>query len=164
MDVTDSDYGIQDPDNVILYPAPNFMQPSNRIQERVGEIRSPPSVTVYRNNGEAVIPINRYAPSGYSREYPEKFSHGGYPQDSQISTENYVPSTGGATSPRNFSISSKWLSYDLFVISHIYSYGLLSAKCVGALTACIILLLNSCDNEKLGRSFIRIFSPLLLRY
>ncbi|KAL5969255.1 hypothetical protein TSMEX_003015 [Taenia solium] len=104
MEVTGTNFGIHDPDNVILYPAPNFMHPPERIREHVGEVRTPPSSRTNRVD-DTVIPINRYA-SGYSREYQQKMSRGGFSQDPQASTENYVSSTGGAISPRNFSLSN----------------------------------------------------------
>ncbi|VDM19063.1 unnamed protein product [Hydatigera taeniaeformis] len=104
MEVTGTNLGVHDPDNVILYPAPNFISPPERVREHVGEVRTPPSSRIYRPE-ETVIPINRYV-SGYSSEYQHKMSRGGFPQDPQASTENYVSSTGGATSPRNFSFSN----------------------------------------------------------
>ncbi|KAL5104122.1 hypothetical protein TcWFU_006856 [Taenia crassiceps] len=84
--------------------APNFMHPPERIREHVGEVRTPPSSRIYRSE-ETVVPINRYV-SGYSGEYQQKMSRGGFSRDPQASTENYVSSTGGATSPRNFSLSN----------------------------------------------------------
>lgn len=112
MEVTGTNFGIHDPDNVILYPAPNFIHPPERIREHVGEVRTPPSSRGYRCE-ETEIPISRFT-SGYSREYQQRMSRGGFSQDPQVSTENYVSSTGGATSPRNFSLSSGSISCCFF--------------------------------------------------
>lgn len=107
MDTTYSELGIQDTDNVILYPAPNFMQPAGEhVRERVGEVRSPPTSRIYRTE-QTIIPENRLNNSGYSREYQEKILRGGFSQDPRMTVENYVPSTEGATSSRNYSLSSK---------------------------------------------------------
>lgn len=117
MEVTGTNFGIHDPDNVILYPAPNFIHPPERIREHVGEVRTPPSSRGYRCE-ETEIPISRFT-SGYSREYQQRMSRGGFSQDPQVSTENYVSSTGGATSPRNFSLSSGSISCCFFVLLFI---------------------------------------------
>ena len=112
MEDPDTDFDIRDPDNVILFPAPTSMQPPNRIRERVGQVRSPPAMPIYNNNnGVMGIPVGRYSSSGYAREYREKLSRGVYSPEPQISTENYVPSTGGAASPRNSSFSSRFCFY-----------------------------------------------------
>ncbi|VUZ40066.1 unnamed protein product [Hymenolepis diminuta] len=106
MDTTYSEFGIQDTDNVILYPAPNFMQPAGEhVRERVGEVRSPPTSRIYRTE-QTIIPENRLNNSGYSREYQEKIFRGGFSQDPRMTAENYVPSTEGATSSRNYSLSN----------------------------------------------------------
>ncbi|KAM3174725.1 hypothetical protein ACTXT7_009958 [Hymenolepis weldensis] len=106
MDTTYSEFGIQDTDNVILYPAPNFMQPAGEhVRERIGEIRSPPASRIYRTE-QTIIPENRPNNSGYSREYQEKISQGSFSQDPRMTTENYVPSTEGAASSRNYSLSN----------------------------------------------------------
>ncbi|EUB55129.1 Tensin-1 [Echinococcus granulosus] len=104
MEVTGTDFGIRDPDNMTLYPAPNFIHSPERIREHMGEVRTPPLSRMYRCE-ETVSPISRCV-SGYSRDYQQKMYRGGFSQDLQASTENYVSSTGGATSPRNFSLSN----------------------------------------------------------
>ncbi|CDS36350.1 SH2 motif [Echinococcus multilocularis] len=104
MEVTGTDSCIRDPDNMILYPAPNFIHSPERIREHMGEVRTPPMSRMYRCE-ETVSPISRCV-SGYSRDYQQKMYRGGFSQDLQASTENYVSSTGGATSPRNFSLSN----------------------------------------------------------
>lgn len=114
MEMPYSDFGNQENDNVIVYPATKFMQPQeDHIKERVGEIRSPPFSRTYRTE-ETIIPESSFTNFGYSREYQEKIakSGGAFHQDPKQTTENYVPSTEGARTSRNYSFSSKFLLFE----------------------------------------------------
>ncbi|VDD82437.1 unnamed protein product [Mesocestoides corti] len=108
MKATETDLGTNDPDNVLLYPAPNYMQSAPTVREHVGEVRSPTARSCRAE--EVVIPINRQtssATSGYVSKQGTAFSRGFGPEH-QPSTENYTPSVCRATSPKSFSLSSKF--------------------------------------------------------
>uniref|UniRef100_A0A5K3F7B5 SH2 domain-containing protein n=2 Tax=Mesocestoides corti TaxID=53468 RepID=A0A5K3F7B5_MESCO len=106
MKATETDLGTNDPDNVLLYPAPNYMQSAPTVREHVGEVRSPTARSCRAE--EVVIPINRQtssATSGYVSKQGTAFSRGFGPEH-QPSTENYTPSVCRATSPKSFSLSN----------------------------------------------------------
>ncbi|VDN98217.1 unnamed protein product [Rodentolepis nana] len=106
MNTTYSELGIQDTDNVIFYPAPNFMQPTaGHIKERVGEVRSPPISRTYQNE-QRNIPEKRFNNSEYPRQYQEQSSGGRFSYKPRTTSKNFVPSTEGATPSRNYSFSN----------------------------------------------------------